>query len=116
MNIREKYKQILHQIEEICDEINLTQSDNLLKIIKMTKLKDKFNCIDFFDNVLYIYHTLARKHIMDRFCDEMNEFGYRCFYVNKKRDQQNKQINCGLRSLLWLLFVQRYGIKQASKI
>jgi hypothetical protein len=150
MNIREKYKQILHQIEEICDEINLTQSDNLLKIIKMTKLKDKFNCIDFFDNFkpnndkpysilntdresdpgngihwvgvyqydnfLYIYDTFARKHIMDRFCDEMNEFGYRCFYVNKKRDQQNKQINCGLRSLLWLLFVQRYGIKQASKI
>ena len=50
MNIREKYKQILHQIEEICDEINLTQSVNLLKIIKMTKLKDKFNCLDFFDN------------------------------------------------------------------
>jgi hypothetical protein len=37
-------------------------------------------------------------------------------YVNKKGDQQNKQINCGLRSLPWLLFVQRYGIHQAKNI
>ncbi len=37
-------------------------------------------------------------------------------YVNKKCDQGNLQINCGLRSLLWLLFVERYGIRQARKI
>ena len=48
--IRKRYKEILHQIEAICDEVDLTQSDNLLKIFKMTKLRDKFNCIDFFDN------------------------------------------------------------------
>ena len=53
---------------------------------------------------------------MNRFCDEMHELGFRCVLVNKKGDQQNKQINCGLRSLLWLLFVEKYGIKQASKI
>ena len=48
--IRKRYKEILHQIEAICDEVDLTQSDNLLKIFKMTKLRDKFNCIDFIDN------------------------------------------------------------------
>ena len=53
---------------------------------------------------------------MDRFCDEMIGLGYRCVYVNKKGDQQNKQINCGLRSLPWLLFVQRYGIYIKRKI
>ena len=68
------------------------------------------------DKVLYIYDSFGRKNIMNRFCDEMHELGFRCVLVNKKGDQQNKQINCGLRSLLWLLFVQRYGIKQASKI
>jgi len=149
MNIRKEYKAILHQIEDVCIGFDLTQSDNLLKIIKMTKLKDNFNCIDFWNNfspnidkpysilnttssnegqgvhwigvfqegnVLYLYDSFSRKNIMYDFCDKMDELGYRCEYVNKKTDQQNKQINCGIRSLLWLVFVDRYGIKQASKI
>jgi hypothetical protein len=53
---------------------------------------------------------------MDDFCDKMERSGYKCLYVNKKGDQQNSQINCGLRSLLWLLFVDKYGIRQALKI
>ena len=50
MNIRKEYKAILHQIEDVCKGFDLTLSNNLLKIIKMTKLKDKFNCIDFWNN------------------------------------------------------------------
>ena len=50
MNIRKEYKSILHQIEGICVDFDTTQSHNLLKIIMMTKLKDKFNTIDFWNN------------------------------------------------------------------
>ena len=149
MNIRKEYKSILHQIESVCINFDTTKSDNLMKIIKMTKLKDTFNVIDFWNNfepneskhysilnteasfegdglhwvgifqdgkTIYIYDSFSRKNIMNRFCEKMSEIGYRCEYVNKKTDQQNKQINCGLRSLLWLLFVDRYGIKLARKI
>ena len=148
--IRTEYKQILHKIEDVCKDFDTTQSDNLMKIINMTKLKNLFNCLDYWDKfkpnadrpysilntdresdpgngthwvgtfqddkVLYIYDSFGRKNIMNRFCDEIHELGFRCVLVNKKSDQQNKQINCGLRSLLWLLFVEKYGIKQASKI
>jgi hypothetical protein len=149
MNIRKKYKDVLHKIEHVCAEFDTIKSDNLMKIVKMTKLKELFNVIDFWDkfepnadrpyNILntdseddkgngthwvsvfqdnktiYLYDSFGRKNIMKRFCDEMNELGYRCEYVNKKGDQENLQVNCGLRSLLWLLFVQRYGIQQEKK-
>ena len=149
MNIRKIYKELLHKIESVCNNLDTTKSDNLMKIIKMTKLKYKFNCLDFWNNfspnidkpysilntelsnegqglhwigvfqegkTIYIYDSFSRKNIMNRFCEERSELGYRCEYVNNKTDQQSKQINCGIRSLLWLLFVQRYGIKQTRKI
>ena len=149
MNIRKIYKELLHKIEHVCINFDTTKSDNLMKIINLTKLKGKFNCLDFWDNfepnelkhysilntessfegqglhwvgifqdgkVIYIYDSFGKKNIMNRFCDKMSELGYTCVYSNKKGDQQNKQINCGLSSLLWLLFVQRYGIRQSSKI
>ena len=150
MNIRKEYKELLHKIRKACEEIDMTQSNNLLKIVNVTRLKGKFNCIDFYDNfipnedrpysilntdresdigngthflgvfqegnVIYIYDSFGRKHIMDRLCDDMHKLGYKCEYVNKKSDQQNTGQDCGIRSLLWLLFVQRYGIQQAKKI
>ena len=149
MNIRKEYKQILHKIESVCINLDTTKSDNLMKIIKMTKLKYKFNCLDFWNNfspnidkpysilntessnegqglhwigvfqegnVIFLYDSFSRKNIMYDFCDKMERSGYKCIYTNKKTDQQSNQLNCGLRSLLWLLFVQRYGIKQSSKI
>ena len=134
----------------MCTDFNTTKSSNLMKIVKMTKLRDKFNCLDFWNNfspnsdkhysilntdresdigngthfigvyqdnnVLYIYDSFGRKHIMNEFVDTMNEIGFECRYINKKSDQCNLQQNCGIRSLLWLLFVDKYGIKQASKI
>ena len=150
MNIKKKYKEILHKIQEVTQHIDLTQSNNLLKIIKLTKLKYKFNCIDYWDRFepniskpysilntdreddkgngthwvgvfqegkkMYIYDSFARKNVMNRFCEEMEKQGYKCRYTNKKGDQQSYMIDCGLRSLLWLLFVDKYGILQASKI
>ena len=149
MNIREEYKQILHKIRSVCINFDTTTSDNLMKIVKMTKLKDKFNCIDYWNRFIpnvkkpysilntessnegngihwiglfqdgkkmYIYDSFGRKNIMNRFCEEMEKQGFTCLYVNKKTDQGNRQIDCGLRSLLWLIFVEKYGIKQSSKI
>ena len=68
------------------------------------------------DNMLYIYDSFARKRIMKPFIDKMKKLGYNCVYVNKKSDQQNQQIDCGLRSLIWLLFVEKYGIDDAMTI
>ena len=53
---------------------------------------------------------------MSRLCEGIEKQGYTCKYVNKKGDQQSYMIDCGLRSLLWLLFVDKYGILQSSKI
>ena len=47
MKIREEYNQILHRIRNVCINFDSTQSENLMKIIKMTKLKDKFSCLDY---------------------------------------------------------------------
>ncbi len=32
----------------------------------------------------------------------------------KKGEQSDKQIDCGIRCLLWLIFVEKYGIKESS--
>ena len=150
IKIRKQYKDILKQIHDVTQDIDLTQSDNLLKIIDHTKIKNLFNVIDYWDNfkpdfrrpysilntdkesdtgngthwvgcfqnnkTLYIYDSFGRNHIMDPFCEEMHELGFICVYVNKQTDQGNTQTNCGIRSLLWLLFVDNYGIKKSSKI
>jgi hypothetical protein len=52
MNIRKEYKELLHKIRKACEEIDMTQSNNLLKIVNVTRLKGKFNCIDFYDNFI----------------------------------------------------------------
>ena len=53
---------------------------------------------------------------MKPFVDKMKKLGYNCVYVNKKSDQQNQHVDCGLRSLLFLLFVQKFGIEKAKLI
>ena len=149
IKIRKEYKELLHKIEYVCIDLDTTKSDNLMKIINMTKLKNLFNLIDFWNHfepnelkpysilnteasfegrglhwvgifqdgkTIYIYDSFGRKNIMIRFCEDMEKQGYKCIYTNKKTDQQNSQINCGIRSLLWILFCDKYGIKQASKI
>ena len=68
------------------------------------------------DNVIYIYDSFARKHIMKQFYQKMKNLGFKCIYVNKKSDQGIFQENCGLRSLLFLLFVEKFGIVKARLI
>ena len=149
IKIRKEYKELLHKIEYVCINFDTTKSDNLMKIINMTKLKNLFNLIDFWNHfepnelkpysilnteasfegdglhwvgifqdgkTIYIYDSFGRKKIMNSFVEKMSESGYRCLHVNKQSDQQSYMIDCGLRSLLWLLFCDKYGIKQASKI
>ena len=55
---------------------------------------------------------------MSQFVDKKKHLGFKCVYVNKKSDQQNQQnlIDCGLRSSLFLLFFEKYGIGKAKLI
>ncbi len=48
---------------------------------------------------------------MNNFINAMNQLGYKFAYVNKISDQQNNQLDCGLRSMLWLLFIEKYDIE-----
>jgi len=143
MNIRKEYKDVLHEMIKATSNIDTKRSDVLLKIIKKSNIKNKFNLIDYWDlfkpnvkkcysilntdastdgegihwigvfqmnDVIYIYDSFARKNIMKPFVDKMNILGYKCIYTNKKSDQGNMQETCGIRSLIWLLFVDKYGI------
>ena len=149
--IRKLYKEILKQIHDMTQNIDITQSDNILKIINMTNINNQFNTIDYWDkfkpdvmrpysilntdkesdighgthwvgcyqdynHTIYIYDSFARKNIMKDFIKQMKKQGFTCFYTNLKTDQQNEQIDCGIRSMLWLLFVDKYNIEIAGKI
>ena len=140
MNIRKEYKNVLHDMIKAIEHVDTKRSDVLLRIIKLTNIKNKINCVDFWDNfepnvkkcysilntdastdgegvhwiscyqkdsLIYIYDSFARKKIMKPFVDKMNILGYKCVYTNKKSDQGNMQDTCGLRSLLFLLFVEK---------
>ena len=141
--IKKIYKETLREIKDATQHLDTTMSDVLYDIVKLTKIKKKFNIIDFWDmfkpnvkkcysilntdsstdggglhwvgcyqkdDIIYIYDSFARKKIMSQFVDKMKHFGFKCVYVNKKSDQQNQQIDCGLRSLLFLLFVENTGL------
>ena len=41
--IRKLYKEILKQIHDVTQNIDITQSDNILKIINMTNINNQFN-------------------------------------------------------------------------
>ncbi len=149
MNIRKEYKNVLHDMIKATENIDTKRSDVLLKIIKLTNIKNKINCVDFWDmfkpnvkkcysilntdastdgdgvhwiscyqmnDIIYIYDSFARKKIMKPFVDKMKILGYKCVYTNKKSDQGILQENCGIRSLIWLLFVDKYGIDKTRLI
>jgi hypothetical protein len=147
--IKTIYKETLREIKDATRHLDTTMSNVLYDIVKLTKIKNKFNIIDYYDmfkpnvkkcysilntdsstdggglhrvgcyqkdDMLFIYDSFARKKLMSQFVDKMKHFGFKCVYVNKKSDQQNQQIDCGLRSLLFLLFVEKYGIDKAKLI
>ena len=73
---------------------------------------------------VYIYDSFARnlKRIMRDWYELSKNMGYKLIFVNKGKDQSDKsgntpaQINCGLRSYVWIYCVKLYGIKQSSNI
>ena len=69
-------------------------------------------------NTLYVYDSFGRskEYLMKQFNDWMNRNNYKVVFVNKKPEQNGKQVNCGLRSLLWLIFVDKYGLTKCKNI
>jgi hypothetical protein len=67
-------------------------------------------------NILYIYDSFARDTILKQFVIKMKIMGYKVVFVNKGKDQSNTSLNCGLYSLLFLIFVDKYGIQKARHI
>ena len=66
---------------------------------------------------LYVYDSFARtSRLMKPFVEKMKGLGLSVVFVNRKKEQAEKQLNCGLRSLLWLIFVAKYGIQKARQI
>lgn len=69
-------------------------------------------------NTLYVYDSFGRtkEYLMKQFNDWMNNNNYKVVFVNKKGEQNGKQVNCGLRALLWLIFVDKYGLNKCKNI
>ena len=73
---------------------------------------------------VYVYDSFARnlKRIMKDWYELAKHMGYKIIFVNKGKDQADKsgntpaQINCGLRSYVWIYCVKLYGIKKARHI
>ena len=66
---------------------------------------------------IYIYDSFARtQKLMQQFVKKMNLLGFKVVFVNKKKDQPDVAINCGLRCLLWLIFCNKYGLTKARRI
>jgi tRNA nucleotidyltransferase (CCA-adding enzyme) len=68
-------------------------------------------------NKLYVYDSFARsKKLMTKFVKMMKSKGFEVVFVNQGKDQQEREVNCGLRCFLWLVMVDRYNITVAKKI
>lgn len=66
---------------------------------------------------LCVYDSFARStRLMKPFVEMMKKQGFDVVFVNQGKDQGDKQLNCGLRSLLWLIFVDKYGLKKCLLI
>ena len=66
---------------------------------------------------LYVYDSFARsKALMKAFVSKMEHQDYKIVFVNKGQDQPDTSVNCGLYCLVWLIFVDKYGIRKASHI
>ena len=69
------------------------------------------------NKTLYVYDSFARtEKLMTGFVNKMKDQGYKIVFVNKGQDQPDTSVNCGLYCLVWLIFVDKYGIRKASQI
>ena len=67
---------------------------------------------------VYVYDSFARnmKHIMEKFYNLMKSKNYKLVFVNKRKNQAENQINCGLRAFVFIVLTHRYGISQSKNI
>ena len=73
---------------------------------------------------VYVYDSFARnmKRKNKDWYELSKNMNYKLIFVNKGKDQSDKsgntpaQINCGLRSYVWIYCVKLYGIKQSRNI
>lgn len=70
------------------------------------------------NNTIYVYDSFARNgsRLMRPFIKSMNKQGYIVRFINKGSDQPEKAVDCGIRCLLYLIFVDRYGIEKCIEI
>lgn len=67
---------------------------------------------------IYVYDSFARKSkkLLKMLHDKGKKLGYKVVDVNEKADQKGGSMVCGMISLAWLVMVDKYGIRTASKI
>ena len=69
MNIRKEYKNVLHEMIKSTNNVDTKRSDILLKMIKLSNIKNKFNIVDYYDmfkpNVKKCYSILNTDASMD---------------------------------------------------
>ena len=66
-------------------------------------------------DLFYIWDSYARKStkLIPKFAKML---GYRYIDINKKGDQGDEETNCGARSMAFILFVKKHGLKFAHHI
>ena len=67
---------------------------------------------------IYVYDSFGRsKKLMKPFVNKMKSMGYTVKFINNNGGEQSEnQYNCGLRCLLYLIFIDRYGLTKTRKI
>ena len=73
----------------------------------------------FFDGkTVHVYDSFGRsmKRILKNFIEKIKLMGYKIVFCNKRSDQAELQINCGLRSFVFLFLTSKYGIKNTKNI
>lgn len=68
------------------------------------------------DKILYVYDSFARKNILRTFKKRMMSKGYKVVLCNDQKDQKISEVDCGLRCLIWLLFINKYGFEKCKNI
>ena len=66
------------------------------------------------NNILYIYDSFGRrsKHLIKEFFKNHIDRGYQIIDIDLKSDQGNYQQDCGLRSFITALMINKYGVKE----
>jgi len=73
----------------------------------------------YFDGkTVFVYDSFARtmRNLMKDFIDRIKSMRLKIVFCIKGKDQAEKQINCGLRSFVWIYLTSQFGIRQTKNI